>query len=76
MPSEISFSLLGADVKSIRRTRTGEAMIVLKKEAVKKGTSYKILAQAALGETVQLRVLTAEATLHLNSQSYLNSSAR
>lgn len=38
-------------------------MLVLKKEAAKKGTSYKALAQEVLGEKVQVRALTAETTL-------------
>lgn len=53
-------SSLGADEKSIQRTRTGEMM--LKKEATKKGTSYKALAQKVLGEEVQVRALKAKAT--------------
>lgn len=35
---------------------------MLKKEATKKGTSYKALAQKVLGEEVQVRALKAKAT--------------
>lgn len=63
MRGENRLSSMGADVKSIRRTRTGEMMVVLKKDAAEKGASYKALAQEVLGGKVQVRALTAEATL-------------
>lgn len=63
MRSEVRLSGLGADVKSIRRTRTGEMMLELKKNAVNKGSSYTALAQEVLGEKVRVRALTPEMTI-------------
>lgn len=67
MRGENRLSALGADVKSIRRTRAGEMIMVLKKEAGQKGPSYKVLAQEVLGDKVEVRALTAEATLQVKN---------
>ncbi|XP_062715796.1 uncharacterized protein LOC109399007 [Aedes albopictus] len=53
MSGENRLSELGADVKSIRRTRTGEMMLVFKKDAITKGSSYTALTQEVLGKKVQ-----------------------
>lgn len=63
MRSTEKLSPLGADVRSIRRTRIGEMILVLKKDAKEKGAVYKQLAQEVLGDEVDVRSLTAEATL-------------
>jgi hypothetical protein len=54
---------LGADVRSIRRTRSGEMILELKRETTRKGSAYKILAEQVLGEGVEVRALTSEVTL-------------
>ena len=56
---------LGADVRSIRRSRKGEMIVELRKEARNKGPAYRALAQEALGDRVQVRALTSQVTLQL-----------
>lgn len=58
---------LGADVRSIRRTRAGEMILELKKDAVKMGPTYKALAEKVLGKDVEVRALTTEMTLQLKN---------
>lgn len=58
MRGEYRLSSLCADVKSIRRNRTGEMMLMLKKKVARKGISCKTL---ALDEKVEVRALTEEA---------------
>lgn len=47
----------------LRPTRTGKTIMVLKKKAAQKGTTYKVLAQVVLGEEIQVRAVTATVTL-------------
>ncbi|XP_062707098.1 uncharacterized protein LOC134287909 [Aedes albopictus] len=63
MRSDAKLEGLGADVRSIRRTRTGEMILELKRQKEHKGAAYKRLAEEVLGEGVQVRALTHEATL-------------
>ncbi|XP_062702807.1 uncharacterized protein LOC134285639 [Aedes albopictus] len=63
MRSDAKLEGLGADVRSIRRTRTGEMILELKRQKEHKGAAYKRLAEKVLGEGVQVRALTHEATL-------------
>lgn len=58
---------LGADVRSIRRTRTGDMILELRKEATEKGTAYKALAEKVLGSDVQVRALTPEVTIQIKN---------
>lgn len=58
---------LGADVRSIRRSRTGDMILELKKDATMKGSAYKVLAEKVLGDSVQIRALTPEMTLQLKN---------
>lgn len=50
-------SALGEDVRSVRRTKAGELILVLKRGAQASGTAYKRLAQEVLGEGVEVRSL-------------------
>ncbi|XP_062540322.1 uncharacterized protein LOC134208341 [Armigeres subalbatus] len=54
---------LGKEVRSIRRTRAGEMILVLRKGSQANGTSYGALAQEVLGESVEVRALHDEVTL-------------
>ncbi|XP_062557606.1 uncharacterized protein LOC134222470 [Armigeres subalbatus] len=54
---------LGREVCSIRRTRAGEMILVLRKGSQANGTSYGALAQEVLGESVEVRALHDEVTL-------------
>lgn len=54
---------LGNDVHCVRRTRTGEMILELKKDTALKGSAYKALAQQVLGDAVEIRALTTEVTL-------------
>ncbi|XP_058827879.1 putative uncharacterized protein DDB_G0287113 [Topomyia yanbarensis] len=56
-------SALGQDVRSVRRTKTGEMILVLKRGAQSSGAAYKKLAQELLGDGAQVRSLDAEVTL-------------
>ena len=58
---------LGADVRSIRRSRTGDMILELKKDSLKKGLAYKELAEKVLGGGVQVRALTSEMTIQLKN---------
>lgn len=67
MRSDEELKGLGADVRSIRRTRAGEMILELKKDAVKMGPTYKALAEKVLGKDVEVRALTTEMTLQLKN---------
>lgn len=67
MRSDTELKGLGADVRSIRRTRAGEMILELKKDAVKMGPTYKALAEKVLGKDVEVRALTTELTLQLKN---------
>ena len=67
MRGESKLKDLGADVRSIRRSRTGVMILELRKEAKGKGCAYKKAAQEVLGEEVQIRALTPEVTLQLKN---------
>lgn len=58
-----SLSALGQDVRSVRRTKNGEMILVLKRGAQSSGAAYKKLAQEVLGDGAQVRSLGAEVTL-------------
>lgn len=63
MRGEAQLSGLGADVRSIRRTRAGDMILELKRDSKQRGPAYKLLAEKVLGEGVQVRALTTEVTL-------------
>ncbi|XP_055522799.1 uncharacterized protein LOC129716980 [Wyeomyia smithii] len=67
MRGETQLKELGADVRSIRRSRTGEIILELRKDAKNKGASYKAVAEQVLGKDVQVRALTSEVTLQLKN---------
>lgn len=67
MRGQEELKALGADVRSIRRTRTGEMILELRKDAVTKGPAYKALAEKVLGDTVEVRALTMEVTLQIKN---------
>lgn len=48
---------LGEDVNCIRRTRRGEMILVLKRDAAQKSSEYKKLTEEVLGDGVQVRAL-------------------
>lgn len=54
---------LGADVRNIRHTRTGEIILELRRDTTQKGSAYKPLVEQVLGEGVEVRALTTEVTL-------------
>lgn len=54
---------LGANVQKIRRTRNGEMILELKKDPTASSSSYKELAERAMGGTVEVRALRPEVTL-------------
>lgn len=61
--SEERLAELGADVRNIRHTRTGEMILELRRGATQKGSQYKELVEQVLGEGVEVRALTTEVTL-------------
>ena len=67
MRGNIQLRELGADVRSIRRSRTGDMILELKKDSSKKGLDYKELAEKVLGGGVQVRALTSETTIQLKN---------
>ena len=67
MRGETQLKDLGADVRSIRRSRTGEMILELRKDAKNKGATYKTVAEKVLGKEVQVRALTSEVTLQLKN---------
>ena len=67
MRGESKLKDLGADVRSIRRSRTDEMILELRKEAKGKSCAYKKSAQEVLGEEVEIRALTPEVTLQLKT---------
>lgn len=52
---------------SIRRTRTGDMILELKRNKERKGAAYKNLAEEVLGEGVEMKALTAETTLKVKN---------
>lgn len=54
---------LGADVRNIRHSRSGEIILELKRDTTQKGSAYKPLVEQILGEGVEVRALTTEVTL-------------
>ena len=54
MRGETQLKELGADMRSIRRSRTGEMILELLKDAKNKGASYKAVAEQVLGKEVQV----------------------
>lgn len=54
---------LGDDVKSIRRTRTGEMLLILKKSAKTSSSAHMAAARQVLGEGVTMRALAPEVTI-------------
>ena len=67
MRGETQLKDLGADVRTIRRSRTGEMILELRKDAKNKGAAYKTVAEQVLGKDVQIRALTSEVTLQLKN---------
>lgn len=63
MRSDAKLADLGADVRSVRRTRTGEMILELKRDKERKGAAYKSLAEEVLGAGVEVRALTQSVTL-------------
>ncbi|XP_058446290.1 uncharacterized protein LOC131427271 [Malaya genurostris] len=62
MRSEAKLAELGKEVRSIRRTKTGEMLLELKKGA-QGGTELVALAQQVLGDTAEVRALRNEVAL-------------
>ena len=58
-----SLAELGEDVRNIRRTRTGEMLLVLKKDVKNSSNVYSDLAQTVLGEGARLKALCPEVTI-------------
>lgn len=54
---------LGADVRKVRRTRTGDMILELKRDPMASSSSYKELAEKAMGNTVEVRAVCPEAVL-------------
>lgn len=63
MRSDEKLSGLGADVRSVRRTRAGEMLLILKKGARDKGPDYKKLTEEVIGESIQVKSLTTEVAI-------------
>lgn len=59
---------LGADVRSTRRTRTGEMILEVKRDnKERKGAGYKSLLEGVLDEGVEVRALKQEAALKVKN---------
>lgn len=58
MRSDAKFMDLGANVRCIRRTRTSEMILELKRDKERKGTAYISLAEEVLAEGIEGRELS------------------
>ncbi|XP_065072524.1 uncharacterized protein LOC135696917 [Ochlerotatus camptorhynchus] len=56
---------MGNNVRSIRRTRTGEMLLVLKRGAKDQGPTYQKLANGVVGNGVQVRSLGSTITIQI-----------
>ena len=58
---------LGKNVRSIRRTRTGEMLLTLKRGVKDQGPSYQKLAEEVVGNGVQVRSLGSTVTIQVKN---------
>lgn len=67
MRAESELKDLGAAVRDVRRTRTGEVILQLKRDTGRNCSTYKEMVEKVLGEGVKVRAITTEVTLQIKN---------